>query len=158
MNARLYIKPNIIGLQFDNPKDRDTFWTLLGENRVCAETFGSASVRLNPAKAKKLFHIPLNSPRIEVIEQEPPKPAAKPAPSPVPVTALKAPEPIAAIGSLPPEVTGEVVAAPPVVEAPAAPQPTPIIIPEVASISDPKPEGVHPMSKEMRAWRARQKQ
>lgn len=157
MNARLYIKPNIIGLQFNEPNDRDLFWELLGANRGCAEMFGKASIRLNPARAKNLFQVPLYTDKIEIIQEQPPQSPAKPAPAPVPVTALKAPEPIAAIGNLPPEVTGEVTAAPAVVEAPAPVPPAPVPIPEVASVSDPKPEGVHPMSKEMRAWRARQK-
>jgi len=157
LNATLYVKPNIIGLQFSEPKDRDLFWTLLGENRNCAEMFGKLSIRLNPARAKKLFQVPLYTDKIQVIEEQPPQAPAKAAPAPVPVTALKAPEPIAAIGSLPPEVTGEVVAAPPVVETPVAVPPKPVPIPEVTSVADPKPEGVHHMSKEMRAWRARQK-
>jgi len=157
MNATLYIKPNIIGLQFSEPKDRDLFWTLLGENRNCAEMFGKASIRLNPSRAKKLFQVPLYTEKIQVIEEQPPQSPAKPQSVPVPVTALKAPEPISAIGSLPPEVTGDVLAAPVVEPIPVVVPPTPVPIPQVTSVADPKPEGVHHMSKEMREWRARQK-
>ena len=157
MNATLYIKPNVIGIQFSTPKERDLFWTLLGENRVAAEIFGSKSVRLHPEKASKLFQIPLNGEKIQVIGVEPEKTAPAKVDVPVSVTALKALEPMPAIGSLPPEVTGEPVAvAAPVVEAPK-PAPVQVSIPQVASVSDPKPEGVHHMSKEMREWRARQK-
>jgi len=102
-----------------------------------------------------------------VIEPEPPV-QPKTAPVPISVTALKAPEPVAAIGKLPPEVTGipetvqeeaKVIASLPAetigslldkMQPPAQVQ-----IPQVASVVDPKPVGVHHMSKEMREWRKR---
>jgi len=161
MNATLYIKPNIIGLQFSEPKDRDLFWTLLGENRNCAEMFGKASIRLNPSRAKKLFQVPLYTDKIQVIEEQPPQAPAKLASAPVPMTALKAPEPIAAIGSLPPEVVGLTATVEPtpsqVLQSALAalPAPTPVPIPQVASVVDPMPADKR--TKEYREWKARQK-
>ena len=112
-------------------------------------------MRLHPDKASKLFQIPLNGEKIQVIGVEPETTTPAKVDVPVSVTALKALEPMPAIGSLPPEVTGEPVAvAAPVVEAPK-PAPVQVSIPQVASVSDPKPVGVHHMSKEMREWRAR---
>jgi len=176
IGARLYIKPNVIGLEFSDPKARDNFWTLLGENRDAASLFGKRSVRLHPDKAQRLFHVPLFTDKIAVIEPEPPV-QPKAVEVPVSVTTLKAQEPMPAIGKLPPEVTGELIPAPQqtiaevleVMQPPAQVQ-----IPQVASVLkfdtvqsaeqakediqkvvDPKPVGVHHMSKEMREWRAR---
>lgn len=93
----------------------------------------------------------------------------KPPEQPVPAASIRPPEPVSPIGSLPPEITGQEIAAPPAPEVVQPPQPPPQIpIPQISQVTvdekteavadpDPKPVGVHPLSKEMRQWRERQK-
>lgn len=188
MKARLYIKPNTVGLQFENAHSRDLFLLSLKHKQVdaCAESFGEKSVRLNSSKATKTLDFMVDvglhaNGVVKVFVQEEAK-AEKPKQIPVTVTPA-APEktvkaadirpqaPVNPIGTLPPEVTGETAIAvqtqPEVVQAP--PAPAMLKVPEIRGITvdepsapkelvddDPKPVGVHHLSKEMRDWKKRQ--
>jgi len=177
MKARLYIKPNVIGLQFETPHLRDLFLLSLKHKKVdaCAEPFGERTVRFNPSKATTIMDIAVDVEtngsgivRVYVEEKngtakEKPVPVMTSAPKPIEqgikASDIRPPAPMNPLGTLPPEVTG---VTPVVTEVPIAVSATPpqIEVPEIAQIShadDPKPVGVHHLSKEMREWKARQK-
>ena len=156
MKARLYIKPNIVGLQFETPHSRDLFLLSLKHKKVdaCAESFGEKSIRFNAAKATTTMDVSVdvglhengvvkvyveekngaakeNPVAVEVVT------APKPPEQTISAANIRPPDPISAVGTLPPEITGEtaMVVQTPVEVIPAPPAPVMLKVPEISGIT-----------------------
>lgn len=126
MKLGLYVNTNKVGLQFGTTKDRDMFWTAMGNKtngspQESAEKFGERSIRLHPEhfKARLMWEMDLEdlSPSvISPINEIKVKPDSITAPAKVePIMILKEPE-VATMTASP--VVATVIMPPPPVQVP----------------------------------------
>lgn len=173
MQLHIHLKKDYLALRFASTADRDTFFAEMGKNPVngyyiqnAAQRIGNRTIQISLSKVEFSHEWPVQflPKRIKEIGDSVPIRVNTPAAA-VATPQPEAPKPVF------PEVKSPLDVVPaerqqlsqPVTASAVPPNPQPLESPKEAEApapvddSDPKPVGVHHLSKEMREWKARQK-